>query len=54
MSRLYTMEFGGFAGKNRKRPEEQLSQRAAILAIAGLSLLLWAPILLPLFGMLHR
>jgi hypothetical protein len=54
MSQLYAMGIGEAAGKNRRGPDDRLSQRAAILAITALSLLLWSPILLPLAALLHR
>lgn len=34
-------------------PQDRFSQRAAIVAIAALSLLLWSPIVLPLTAVLR-
>jgi hypothetical protein len=54
MSQIYTVSLGEAGGKNRKGPDERLSQRVAIMAIAALSVLLWAPILLPFAALLDR
>ncbi len=54
MSQIYITDISELAERNRKGPDDQLSQRAAILAIAALSLLLWTPILLPFAALLHR
>lgn len=54
MSQLYVMNIGETTRRNPNGPEDRLSQRAAILTITALSLLLWSPILLPLAALLHR
>ncbi len=54
MSQIYTSDLQKLVGGNRRRPEDRLPQRVGILAIVGLSLLLWAPILVPLAALLHR
>jgi hypothetical protein len=54
MSQIYIADISEIAEQNRKAPDDQLSQRVAILAIAALSLLFWTPILLPFAALLHR
>ncbi|MGH7047639.1 MAG: hypothetical protein ACREE2_14755 [Stellaceae bacterium] len=54
MSQTYMLDLGDVGKSNHDGPGERLSQRAAILAIAVLSLLLWSPILLPFAALLHR
>ncbi len=54
MSQLYVMGGGAVTAPSGKEPQGRLSQRAAIIAIAALSLLLWSPILLPFTALLHR
>jgi len=54
MSQIYTADVGEIARRNRRAPEDRLSQRAAAIAIAALSLLFWLPILLPFVALLHR
>ncbi|HEY3908432.1 MAG TPA: hypothetical protein VGM07_00915 [Stellaceae bacterium] len=48
------MDAVAVTGPRRNGPRDRLSQRAAIVAIAALSLLLWAPLVLPLAALLHR
>ena len=54
MSQLYFMSGDALTAPSGKAPQGRLSQRAAILAITALSLLLWSPILLPFTALLHR
>jgi hypothetical protein len=54
MSQIYTADVGEITGRNRRTPEDRLSQRTAVVAIAALSLLFWLPILLPFAALLHR
>ncbi len=54
MSQIYITDISEIAEQNRKGPEDRLSQRAAMLAIAALSLVCWSPILLlPFAQLLH-
>jgi hypothetical protein len=54
MSQIYAADVGEISGGQRRAPQGRLSQRAAIVAIAALSLLFWSPVLLPLAALLHR
>lgn len=52
MSPPYALHFREFT--ENTQPPRRLSLRAAILAVAALSLLLWSPLLLPFAALLHR
>jgi hypothetical protein len=50
MADTYTSEINGLPGQKRSDTEGRLSPVAAVFAI---SLLLWAPLLLPVLRLLH-
>jgi hypothetical protein len=53
MSDIYSSEINALSGERRSAGEERLSRRAALFAALALSLLFWAPLLLPMLMLLH-
>jgi hypothetical protein len=53
MSDIYSSEINDLSGERRSAGEERLSRRAALFAALALSLLFWAPLLLPMLMLLH-
>lgn len=54
MADFYTSVINSTASRNRPAVGDRLSPRAAALAVFAVSLVFWAPILLPILAIFHR
>lgn len=50
----YSSSIEGIADRDPRETPERLSRRAAIIAVFGLALIAWVPLLVPLIVILHR
>jgi hypothetical protein len=53
MADIYTSEIKETSRRRRSAKEDRLSPGAAVFAMFALSLVLWAPLLLPVLRLLH-
>jgi hypothetical protein len=50
----YSSSIKSIADRETQETPERLSRRAAIIAVFGLALIAWVPLLVPLIVILHR